>query len=394
VSAEPAVGAVLTAADIERLSDDAIPEDERLIQDLEKANLKGAAYDLRMAVDGMVLPGGSVVRPNADPPHRAAILLEPGQTTLVSTRERLNLPDNLIGNISIKGELAVKGVLMLTGLIVDPGFTKGGSGDGRLHFRLANLGKRPLLLEPGKTKIASIQFVLLTEPTDRKPGISFDGVWDRVDEFQEGLGFLDDVRTLGERLTAVDTEVSRQGRAVNLVVVAVLFVVATTLLGVLVTGLLTLGASLDLVESARRVVPRGAQNRIVFVAGLFALAAIAFAVTSGWRVRRQPAVLDSSGVTYARDEALRDLRVERRQRIAFAATFLAVLGVGATAAVTEANMAWWLATLVALGIVALGLRQLWSRIWWPIPRWRVDERVRKWERESIERSAGSDAERP
>jgi MFS family permease len=294
----------------------------------------------------------------------------------------------VIGNISIKGEMAVKGVLMLTGLIVDPGFKKGGSSDGRLHFRLANLGKRPLLLEPGKTKIASIQFVLLTGPTSAGlVGRSFGDVWDRVDEFQEGLGFLDDLRSLGERLNALDTEVSRQGRAVNLVVAAVLFVVATTLLGVLVTGLLTLGASLDLVESAKRVVPRGAQNRIVFVAGLFALSAIVFAATSGWRFRRNPALLDSSGVAYARDEALRDLRLERRRRIAFAVILMAALGVGATAAVTEAGTAWWLVTLIGLGIVALTLWQLWSRIWRSIPRWRVDERVRNWEHESMERAA-------
>jgi deoxycytidine triphosphate deaminase len=388
VNAAPVVGAVLTAAEIERLSNPAIlpAGTEPLIRDLVKDNLKGAAYDLRMAEDGMVLPGGRVVRPG-QPPQKASVLLEPGQTVLVSTLECLNIPNDLVGNMSIKGELASRGVLSLTGLIVDPGYKTGGSGDGRLHFRLANLGKRPLLLEPGKTKIASIQFVRLTAPTTRPPGRSFDDVWERVDEFQEGLGFLEDLRTLDERVTALDAEVSRQGRAVNLVVGAVLFVVATTLLGVLVTGLLTLGSSLDLVQSAKRVIPRSAENRILFLVGLFALAAIVFAAISGWGVRRGPVVLDSSGIAYARDEALRDLRMRRRRSLGIALTLLALLGVGAAALVSEAKVAWWLVTVVGLIVVAVVLMRLGNRIWWAIPAWRVDQRVRTWEHESIQRAA-------
>lgn len=160
----------LSADEIERLSERRLlrPNLEPLIEDLEVDNLKGAAYDLRMATDGMVLPNGVVIRPNTDGTHRRSpVILEPGQTAFISTRERLNVPDWLTGNISIKGELAGKGILLLTGLIVDPGYHKGGSGDGRLHFRLANLGKRPVVLEPGRTKIVSIQFLRLGGRTRR-----------------------------------------------------------------------------------------------------------------------------------------------------------------------------------------------------------------------------------
>ncbi len=389
MSAEPQFGAVLPAAEIKRLSDKEQlgPDARLLIEDLADDNLKGAAYDLRMAENGMVLPGGRVVRPDSPVPYRAAVLLESGQTALVSTRERLNVPDDLVGNISIKGELAGKGVLSLTGLIVDPGYSLGGSGDGRLHFRLANLGKRPLLLEPGKTKIASIEFVRLTAPTSQDPGKSFDDIWDRVDEFQEGLGFLEDLRTLDERVTSLDAEVGRQGRAINLVVGAVLFVVATTLLGVLVTGLLTLGASVDLVESAKRIMPRSTPNRILGVVGLFAVATVVFAATSGWRVRRRRTIPDASGLAYARGEALQGLRVERMRVCVFALISLAALGVAATALVTDGGVVWWLATLLGLFLVGLGTWQLWARAWRPIPPWEVDERIREWAHESAQRAA-------
>lgn len=381
-----AVAAVLSAAEIERLSDPELlaPGAKPLIKELERENLKGAAYDLRMARDGMVLPGGLVVRPNEDLLH-SPVILEPGQTAFISTREQLNVPNCITGNMSIKGELAARGILLLTGLIVDPGYHLGGSGDGRLHFRLANLGKRPVVLEPGTTKIASIQFLRLDEPGERNPGGSFGDVWERVDELHEGLGFLEDLRTLDARLTGLDAEVSRQGRSINLVVVAVMIVVVTTLLGIALTGLLTLGSSVDLVESANRVVPNSQSDRILGVAALFGLAAIVAAVASAFRVRREPAPPDPTGVAYARAEALRDLRVERARALAFAGTLLVLLAVGGTAVTLELDVPWWLSSGVVLGLVALGLWCGWRHLWRPLPRWRVDERVRKWEKEALGR---------
>ncbi len=79
----------------------------------------------------MVLPDGTVVRPQ-DPPYEALILLHPGETLFVSTRERLHVLLDLVGNMSITGGLSRDGVLSLTGLIVDPGYKDGPSGDGRL----------------------------------------------------------------------------------------------------------------------------------------------------------------------------------------------------------------------------------------------------------------------
>ena len=47
-----APGAVLTGDEILELSADPVPRWHRLIQGIEEDNLKGAAYDLRMADDG------------------------------------------------------------------------------------------------------------------------------------------------------------------------------------------------------------------------------------------------------------------------------------------------------------------------------------------------------
>jgi dCTP deaminase len=380
---EPSVGAVLSAAQIEELSDTKRMQVGQmpLVEGLDANNLKGAAYDLRMAEDGMVLAGGPVVRPG-DAPYRSAIVLQPGQTIFVSTRERLNVPNDIVGNMSIKGALANQGVLLLTGLIVDPGYHRGDSGDGRLHFRLANLGRRPVLLEPGRTRLASIQFVRLTEPSTVEPGHGFDDVWERVDEFQEGLGFLEDLRTLGHRVSALETELQRQGHAVNLVVVAVLSVVATTLLGVVITGLLTLGDQAGLIAAAKRVTPNDTPGRILGIAALLALAAIVFALVSGFRVSGRRGSPDPVTAEYARREALRDLRMERARALSLGGMAIALLVVGAVALVTELGVPWWLVTLVALTALLVGLSRSWGRVWWSLPRSRVDQRVRKWERDA------------
>ncbi len=379
----PPVGAVLCDREIKDLSDLALipPGRAPLIADLQPENLKGAAYDLRMAPTGMVLPGGRVVLPT-DPPNHAEVLLAPGQTALISTFERLNLPNNLIGNMSIKGELASKGILMLTGLIVDPNYHRGGSGDGRLHFRLANLGNKPVLLRPAETRVASIQFVRLAQPATTAPGRSFEDVWDRVDEFREGLGFLEDLRTLNARVGSLDEEVQRQGRSVSLVVIAVGAVVVTTLLGVLVTGLLTLGSSVDLVHAAKQVVPRSGHNRVLAVIGLFALAALVAALLSPLRIPGERSSLDPKSPGFAREEAVRDLRARRRRNLAVVATLLAILAVAAAALVTEAGVSWWIATIVGLAVSAGGVLTGWGRIWKPISRTRVDQRVREWEIEA------------
>jgi dCTP deaminase len=380
----PSVG-VLSGDEIERLSnrDHLRTGREPLIDDLEPTNLKGAAYDLRMAADGMALPNGLVIRPK-EGPLRSPVILEPGQTAFISTRERLDLPTSITGNISIKGALALQGVLLLTGLIVDPGYKGGGSGDGRLHFRLANLGKRAVLLEPGETKIASIQFLRMADVSARDPGHSFDYVWETVDELQDGLGFLEDLRTLAARMTNLDNEVSRQGRSISLVVTAVMAVVATTLLGIVVAGLLTLGSSVNLVRSANRVVANSTSGRIVEVLALFGLAAIVAALVSPFRRRREYPPVDPSGVAYARAEALRDLRAERIRCISLATILFALLVVGGIAATLDLGVPWWISSVVVMLALAVGLWRRWDFVWQPLPRKRVDDRVRNWEREALE----------
>jgi len=373
-----APGAVLTGDEILELSADPVPRWHRLIQGIEEDNLKGAAYDLRMADDGMVLPNGEVIPPGPKK-YRASILLDPGQTIFVSTREHVNVPHGLTGNMAINGELAGEGVLSLTGLIVDPGYQKGASGDGRLHFRLANLGSRPVILQPGTTKIASIQFVRLGRNTTRPAGTSFRYIWERTADLRDGLGFIEDLRKLERRTTNLETQLAQQGRAVNTVVVAVLFVVVSTLLGTAGAAFLSLGSNSDIVKTARTILPHRTGLKVLFVVGVFAFATVAYAIASVIRVGRAKPTLDPSSVEHMRFEAAQLLRAKRFRAMSLCGFGLALLIVVLVALTVNSSWSWYITSGIGLLVVIAALLIRRPRVWWPITRWDVDAQISTWE---------------
>lgn len=135
---------------------------------------RGAAYDLRVASDYLILPDGTRYWPGAaseEYRHRTASFeLKPGQVAFVSSAEKLCMPWDLTGNIAPKFRLALDGILVMGGMLVDPGYgrTQGDGGSwtvreagARLHFQLANIGVKNLELVPNETSVAAIQFIRL-----------------------------------------------------------------------------------------------------------------------------------------------------------------------------------------------------------------------------------------
>jgi deoxycytidine triphosphate deaminase len=146
-------------------------------------SLRGAAYDLRVAHDYLILPDGSRYWPGApDPVNRAytgSFELRPGEVAFVSSAEKLCMPWDLTANIAPKFRLALGGLLVMGGMLVDPGYGRVMTEDGetvslpdgeRLHFQLVNLGVKNLAIEPGRTCVAAIQFITL----DGNPCKSFE----------------------------------------------------------------------------------------------------------------------------------------------------------------------------------------------------------------------------
>jgi dCTP deaminase len=91
-------------------------------------------------------------------------VLHPGDFVLGTTRERVEIPPDLIAHVqgrSSLGRLAV--VIHATAGIIDPGYR------GQITLELSNLGTAPVALTPGM-RISQLLFTELTSPAERPYG--------------------------------------------------------------------------------------------------------------------------------------------------------------------------------------------------------------------------------
>ncbi len=90
--------------------------------------------------------------------------LHPGEFALGMTRERIEIPDQLLGLLDGRSSLARVGLMVhITAHSIDPGWK------GHITFEFFNAGRLPLALSPG-LRIGAISFEQLTSPTTRPYG--------------------------------------------------------------------------------------------------------------------------------------------------------------------------------------------------------------------------------
>jgi len=348
-----------------------------LIDPMDPEFLKGAAYDLRVAKDGIILPSGRRISPN-EGERTSPIVLQPGETVLVTTLERIRMPRDLIGNMSVKADLARAGILALTGLIIDPGYGANRN-DGRLHFPLANLGGKAVVLEPGKTRLASVQFLRLDAPATRvSPRSAFAGIWDRRGEHPSQLGFIKDLRDLEDTTHKLETRLEQQARATDYLIAGGVVLLAVTLLSLAVAAILSLGRDSKIISTADAVIPNDRAGQVLGGFALFGLAAIAFGLSSGLALRRSPPRAAIESPRYATAEAWRFLRAERRlKRFVFALGSLVVAFLAVEATVVGGAAVWWVVTASVL-LIGGGTWFLRGQLLSPISPGMIDDRARQW----------------
>lgn len=83
-------------------------------------SVKEASYALRVAGDGLVLDGVQYSPGNFYPGQY--IEIQPGRIAVLSTIERLIMPDNLVGKLGIRLNYAIQGLTGLMGIQVDPNY--------------------------------------------------------------------------------------------------------------------------------------------------------------------------------------------------------------------------------------------------------------------------------
>lgn len=113
----------------------------------------GASYDLRLGKEALVTPEKKP-RLLGD---GEILSIEPGQFAVLSTKEQLEIPDDLLGFITIRFKYKSKGLVNISGFHVDPGFS------GCLVFSVYNTGPATVSLREGDC-VFSIFFATIFPP--------------------------------------------------------------------------------------------------------------------------------------------------------------------------------------------------------------------------------------
>ena len=139
----------------------------------EKSSIKEASYALRVAKDGIVV-GGKIYEPEKDCYSEPSIEIEPGRIAILSTIERLCMPEDLAGKLGMRLDYASRGLTGLMGIQVDPGYGQNHSNE-RLFIKVANFGNETVKVSPGDA-IFNIEFSKVENSiTVNKPS-----TWERI----------------------------------------------------------------------------------------------------------------------------------------------------------------------------------------------------------------------
>jgi len=213
----------------------------------DPANIRAAAYDLRVAEDFLIVPEKGYKlgrRYQKGERRRRPVVLSPGEVAFLSTKEKLCMPWDVCANIGIKFGWARQGILVLTGLLVDPGFGLTEDGDGewrpkndeRLHFLIANVGSNEVVLIPGKDKIVCLQFLHVSEPQVKRYVQSGE---DMQDEFfsekpsgEPGLVFFSHVTKAVEDMKRYEERLGALERGAHQLIYFGVFLVSASILAV------------------------------------------------------------------------------------------------------------------------------------------------------------------
>lgn len=193
---------------------------------------KEVSYALRVASDGLVVDGEHY------PPGRHIkgpyIEIKPGQIAILSTKEKLCMPNDLVGKIGIRLQYALQGLTGLMGIQVDPGYGQGRTTE-PLYIRVANLGNESIRILPGADVFT---FELHTTTGIKSPkDFPKDLTWERL---QKALANQDQVSWsyMSRVESELERETSRSRASMEPIVLFGVFLVAVTILGVVIVIIL------------------------------------------------------------------------------------------------------------------------------------------------------------
>ena len=111
--------------------------DELFAENYDTSYVQGANYDLRLGEE-IFISTEEVPRKLSE--VNDSIAIKPGEFALLTTYEKISIPTNFVGFISLRFRYAVRGLINISGFHVDPGWK------GRLVFSVYNAGPNDIVL--------------------------------------------------------------------------------------------------------------------------------------------------------------------------------------------------------------------------------------------------------
>lgn len=241
-----------------------------------EACLQEASYALRIADDALLIDGKFY-----DPGKKYEgdyIKIEPGKIAILSTKEHLNMPADLVGKIGIRLKYAHQGLTGLMGIQVDPLFGRDKPAE-RLYIRVANFGNETIQLSPGDEVFSfELNQVKGTFPTRKK-----ESTWWRMkDELRYQSNSSWSYVTRIESSLSAETENLRN--YLQPLVMFGVFLVAVSILGAAIAVLLQTARSEEVIGSSWLDLDEGRLLLWVLLVGIAGTAWVGLA--AGWRFLR------------------------------------------------------------------------------------------------------------
>jgi deoxycytidine triphosphate deaminase len=130
-----------------------------LLVPFEEKQLKGASYDIRVGDYAIIARSQAEGYQKILLKERQSVEILPGQTVAIYSLERVGIPQDMKGRLSLRSYWAIKG-LYYNGGIVDPGYT------GLLFFNVTNLGTAPIKISYAEGMVTT-EFIRLDQPSQR-----------------------------------------------------------------------------------------------------------------------------------------------------------------------------------------------------------------------------------
>ena len=206
------------------------------------------------------------------------IRIEPGKIAILSTKEKLNMPEDLVGKIGIRLKYAHQGLTGLMGIQVDPLYGRDKPAE-KLYIRVANFGNEMIQLSPGDAVFTFELHQLMGKFPSREKKSTWSRMRDEL-RYQRNSSW--------SYVTRVETNLSDETENLrnNLqpLVMFGVFLVAVSILGASIAVLIGTEGPDEIIESSWSALTERALLLWVLLVGIAGTAWVGLA--AGWRFLR------------------------------------------------------------------------------------------------------------